>query len=64
MTNSPRLLSPEKPGAAALAVARALALLHARQDHAAELARRAELEATANDPRSHLRPLLVRSSKR
>jgi hypothetical protein len=39
-------------------------LLHARQDHAAELARRAELEATANDPRSHLRPLLVRSSER
>jgi hypothetical protein len=54
MTNSPRKLSAERPGAAALAVAHALALLHARQDHAAELARRAELEATANDPRSNL----------
>jgi hypothetical protein len=64
MTNSPRQLSPERLGAAALAVARALALLHARQDHAAELARRAELEVTANDPRSHLRPLLVRSTER
>ena len=64
MTNSPRKLSAERPGAAALAVAHALALLHARQDHAAELVRRAELEATANDPRSHLRPLLVRSAER
>jgi len=53
MSNSPRKLSPERPGTAALAVAHALALLHARQDHAAELARRAELEATTNDPRSH-----------
>ena len=61
MTSSPRKLSAERPGAAALAVAHALALLHARQDHAAELARRAELEATASDPRSHLRPLLVRT---
>ena len=64
MTNSPRKLSAERPSAATLAVARALALLHARQDHAAELARRAELEAPTNDPRSHLRPLLVRSSER
>ena len=62
MTNSP--LSAERPGAAALAVAHALALLHARRDHAAELARRAELEATTNDARSHLRPLLLRSPKR
>jgi hypothetical protein len=38
MTNSPRKLPAERPGAAALAVAHALALLHARQDHAAELA--------------------------
>jgi hypothetical protein len=64
MTNSPRKLSAERPSAAALAVAHALALLHARQDHAAELARRAEPEAPTNDPRSHLRPLLVRSSER
>jgi hypothetical protein len=64
MTNSLRKLSAERPSAAALAVARALALLHARQDHAAELVRRAELEVTANDPRSHLRPLLVRSAER
>jgi hypothetical protein len=64
MTNSPLMPSEEKPGAAALAVAHALALLHARQDHAAELARRAELEATTNDPRSHLRPLFLRSPER
>ena len=31
MTNSPRELSAERPGAAALAVAHALALLHARR---------------------------------
>ncbi len=62
MTNSPQQSPPERPGEAALAVARALALLHARQDHAAALAR--ELEAKQNDTRSHLRPLLVRSSER
>ena len=62
MTNSPRKLSAERPGAAALAVAHALALLLARQDHAAELARLAE-QGIANDPCGDLRPILLRPAE-